>query len=109
MTLLATTSIAAVSLYAMLSTVYKSAQVFHARRTTISTTPAKDIETTPVPSVDVIVPCFNEDPIILSECLASLAEQDYAGKLRFYVVDDGSKNRDALSTLPMQTMKGSTS
>ncbi|CAK10411.1 MULTISPECIES: chitooligosaccharide synthase NodC [Rhizobium] len=96
MTLLATTSIAAISLYAMLATVYKSAQVFHARRTTISTTPAKDIETNPVPSVDVIVPCFNEDPIVLSECLASLAEQDYAGKLRIYVVDDGSKNRDAV-------------
>ncbi|MGO6848765.1 glycosyltransferase, partial [Rhizobium ruizarguesonis] len=39
---------------------------------------------------------FNESPRVLSDCLASLANQDYLGVLRVYVVDDGSRNRDAV-------------
>nr|WP_318290165.1 glycosyltransferase family 2 protein [Paraburkholderia sp. BL8N3] len=46
--------------------------------------------------MDVIVPCFNEDPRTLSACLESIANQDYAGKLRVYVVADGSANLDAV-------------
>ncbi|QOZ36286.1 chitooligosaccharide synthase NodC [Bradyrhizobium sp. CCBAU 53421] len=95
MNLLATTSAVAVSSYALLSTIYKSAQALYAQPTSPSSR-QNDLEQAGVglPSVDVIVPCFNEDPNTLSECLASIASQDYAGKLRVIVIDDGSANRD---------------
>jgi cellulose synthase/poly-beta-1,6-N-acetylglucosamine synthase-like glycosyltransferase len=48
------------------------------------------------PSVDVVVPTYNEHPDVLAECLASLARQDYKGPMRFLVVDDGSANLDEL-------------
>jgi N-acetylglucosaminyltransferase len=48
------------------------------------------------PDVDVIVPCYNEDPELLKSCLRSLARQDYKGEMRVWVVDDGSRNLDAL-------------
>ncbi|MCO5965146.1 chitooligosaccharide synthase NodC [Sinorhizobium meliloti] len=96
MYLLDTTSTAAISIYALLSTAYKSMQVLYARPTSGSAVSAAPVETGPLPAVDVIVPCFNEDPRILSACLASVVDQDYAGELRVYVVDDGSRNRDAI-------------
>ncbi len=49
-----------------------------------------------LPSVDIVVPCYNERPEILAACLESLARQDYRGTLNVYVVDDGSPNRSAL-------------
>ncbi|WP_316397003.1 chitooligosaccharide synthase NodC [Bradyrhizobium sp. 33ap4] len=98
MDLLATTSAVAVSSYALLSTVYKSAQALYAQP---ANTPQlqDDLGQAEValPSVDVVVPCFNEDPDTLSECLASLASQDYAGMLQVHVVDDGSANRDLVA------------
>jgi N-acetylglucosaminyltransferase len=48
------------------------------------------------PSVDVIVPCFNEEPATLAACLASIAAQDYTGAIAVHVVDDGSPNRSEL-------------
>ncbi|TCU02919.1 chitooligosaccharide synthase NodC [Rhizobium sullae] len=96
MYLLDTASIAAISLYALLSTAYKSMQVLYTRPANGSAISAPPVATGPRPAVDVIVPCFNEDPRILSACLASIADQDYAGELRVYVVDDGSRNRDAI-------------
>jgi N-acetylglucosaminyltransferase len=48
------------------------------------------------PDVDVIVPCYNEEPALLAACLRSLRQQDYEGVIRVWVVDDGSDNRDAL-------------
>jgi N-acetylglucosaminyltransferase len=48
------------------------------------------------PSVDVVVPCFNEDPAVLRSCLESILGQRYGGTLRLWVVDDGSSNRLAL-------------
>jgi N-acetylglucosaminyltransferase len=48
------------------------------------------------PDVDVIVPCYNEEPELLRACLRSLARQDYQGELRVWVVDDGSRNLPAL-------------
>jgi N-acetylglucosaminyltransferase len=45
-----------------------------------------------LPSVDVIVPCYNEDPAVLAACLASIGAQDYAGTISVYMVDDGSPN-----------------
>ncbi|WP_050384098.1 chitooligosaccharide synthase NodC [Bradyrhizobium pachyrhizi] len=95
MDLLATTSAVAVSSYALLSTVYKSAQALYARPASpASLRDERGQAEVALPSVDVIVPSFNEDPNTLSECLASIASQDYAGKLRVHVVDDGSANRD---------------
>lgn len=66
----------------------------HARRHTAprSGNPAA----APLPAVDVIVPCYNEDPALLDACLASIASQDYQGRLRVSVVDDGSSNRSEL-------------
>ncbi|MGY3034162.1 N-acetylglucosaminyltransferase [Bradyrhizobium sp. USDA 4354] len=98
MDLLATTSAVAVSSYALLSTVYKSAQALYAQPTIKSSLQDNLGQSEVVlPSVDVIVPCFNEDPNTLAECLESLASQDYAGKLQVYVVDDGSANRDVVA------------
>ena len=48
------------------------------------------------PAVDVVVPCYDEEPTVLTECLASIAAQDYDGELRVHVVDDGSPDRAAL-------------
>ncbi|MFI5843724.1 glycosyltransferase [Catenuloplanes sp. NPDC051500] len=58
-------------------------------------TPAREPERL-YPTVDVIVPCFNEEPATLTECLESLAVQDYPGHLAVHVVDDGSPNRSEL-------------
>ncbi|MEH0581036.1 chitooligosaccharide synthase NodC [Streptomyces sp. B21-108] len=49
-----------------------------------------------LPSVDVIIPCYNEDPLLLAQCLGSVLAQDYEGQLRVYLVDDGSSNRSSL-------------
>ena len=48
------------------------------------------------PAVDVVIPCFNEDPALLEACCRSVAGQDYRGRLQVWLVDDGSANRDAL-------------
>lgn len=97
MDLLATTSAVVVSSYALLSTVYKSVQALYAQPVKTSSLHENLGRTElALPSVDVIVPCFNEDPNTLSKCLESIASQDYAGKLLVYVVDDGSKNRDVV-------------
>ncbi|NYG45540.1 N-acetylglucosaminyltransferase [Bradyrhizobium sp. IAR9] len=98
MDILATTSAVAVSSYALLSTIYKSAQALYAQPANNSSMQDNLGRSEAVlPSVDVIVPCFNEDPITLAECLESLASQDYTGKLQVYVVDDGSANRDLVA------------
>jgi N-acetylglucosaminyltransferase len=51
------------------------------------------------PSVDVIVPCFNERPDLLEACCRSLAAQDYPGHLHVWLVDDGSRNLDELQPI----------
>jgi N-acetylglucosaminyltransferase len=51
----------------------------------------------PAPSVDVIIPCYNEDPRTLAACLDSISAQDYPGEVRVHVVDDGSPNLSELS------------
>ncbi|WP_199731511.1 chitooligosaccharide synthase NodC [Paraburkholderia sp. RAU2J] len=96
MNMLAATSTVAVSFYALPSTVYKSTQALYAQPTNVSSLSDGLIDSDTLPGVDVIVPCFNEDPRTLSACLESIANQDYAGKLRVYVVDDGSANLDAV-------------
>jgi glycosyltransferase involved in cell wall biosynthesis len=44
------------------------------------------------PTVDVIVPCYNEDPRILDACCAALEAQrwHYPGRVNVWLVDDGS-------------------
>jgi len=49
------------------------------------------------PAVDVVIPIFNEDPTLLEACCRSVAAQDYPGPLRVWLVDDGSRNQDALA------------
>jgi cellulose synthase/poly-beta-1,6-N-acetylglucosamine synthase-like glycosyltransferase len=48
------------------------------------------------PSVDVVLPCYNEDASVLADCCAALQAQDYPGELRMFLVDDGSANREAI-------------
>ncbi|WFU14508.1 chitooligosaccharide synthase NodC [Bradyrhizobium sp. CB3481] len=99
MNLLATTSTVAILSYALLSTVYKSVQTLCALPVDVSSLPDDVVDVDFLPSVDVIVPSFNEDPRTLSACLESIASQDYAGSLRVYVVDDGSGNLDAVAPI----------
>ncbi|WP_026615849.1 chitooligosaccharide synthase NodC [Ensifer aridi] len=96
MDLLGTTGALAISLYAVLSTAYKGMQAIYALPTNATAASMPLTGSGAPPSVDVIVPCYNEDPRALSACLASIAKQDYAGELRVYLVDDGSGNRDAV-------------
>ena len=51
------------------------------------------------PAVDVVIPCFNEDPALLEACCRSVAGQDYQGRMDVWLVDDGSRNRDALAAV----------
>ncbi|WP_416211449.1 chitooligosaccharide synthase NodC [Frankia sp. Cas3] len=93
--------------YLILVLGHLAAQIYYARRThqRASRQPAAgapgSLDCPPsigsLPSVDVIIPCYNEDPLVLTECLRSVASQDYQGKLAIYLVDDGSRNRDGLS------------
>ncbi|EHR00875.1 chitooligosaccharide synthase NodC [Bradyrhizobium sp. WSM471] len=99
MSLLATISTAAVASYALLSSVHKSAQALYALRSDAPLPPYDPIDADALPSVDVIVPCFNEDPRTLAACLKSIASQDYPGRLQVYVVDDGSANVGAVAAV----------
>ena len=51
------------------------------------------------PSMDVVLPCYNEEPGILATCCESLERLDYPGELRFFLVDNGSSNRTALDAI----------
>jgi chitooligosaccharide synthase NodC len=52
-----------------------------------------------LPSVDVVVAAYDEDPESLAACFESLVEQDYAGTTEVYVVDDCSPNRSELGPI----------
>jgi N-acetylglucosaminyltransferase len=74
--------------YVATVTVYLALQALFARRgRTAPPPPAR------LPSVDVVIPCYNEKPETLAACLAAIAAQDYPGDLAVHVVDDGSPNR----------------
>ncbi|MEX3936705.1 chitooligosaccharide synthase NodC [Paraburkholderia phymatum] len=92
----ATINTTSILLYALLSTIYKSAQVLHAMPASGPPARSNSTNCNSLPDVDVIVPCFNENPDTLRACLASIATQEYAGPVKVHVVDDGSANRDAL-------------
>jgi N-acetylglucosaminyltransferase len=84
----------ALPMYLALAPVYSRLQRRYAARA-IRRRPAPSPEPFR-PDVDVIVPCYNEEPALLAACLHSLAQQDYKGELRVWVVDDGSQNLHAL-------------
>ncbi|GLR89991.1 chitooligosaccharide synthase NodC [Bradyrhizobium iriomotense] len=107
MNLIDTTSTVIVSSYALLSAVYKTAQAFHASPTHAPAVSTHAVRPEAVPSVDVIVPCFNEDPRTLLACLQSIASQDYVGQLRVYVVDDGSWNREDVAPVHQEFARDS--
>jgi N-acetylglucosaminyltransferase len=79
---------AALLLYATITPVYSRLQRRYAE-------PPPPTEEPPpwTPSVDIIVPCYNEEPRLLAACLDSLRGQRYEGPVRVWVVDDGSGNR----------------
>jgi chitooligosaccharide synthase NodC len=87
-------------LYAVLVLVHLALQVgcagLHARRARQAheRALARTAERTDWPDVDVLVPVYNEHPDDLDRCCASLAAQDYPGRVRVVLVDDGSPNRD---------------
>jgi N-acetylglucosaminyltransferase len=58
--------------------------------------PQRPAEPDEWPAVDVVIPCFNEDPALLEACCRSVAGQDYPGPLQVWLVDDGSANRGEL-------------
>lgn len=69
----------------------------HHRRSLRRTAAARGRDATRAswPSVDVLVPTYAEDPDSLDACCASLAAQEYGGRIRVYVVDDGSPDPGA--------------
>ncbi len=50
---------------------------------------------TPLLSVAVVVPAFNEDPEMLARCLRSIADQTVQPVEFFFVIDDGSVDESA--------------
>jgi N-acetylglucosaminyltransferase len=83
-----------VALYVGIALAYSALQERNRRRHAATTRPGWPGRTWP--DVDVVLPCFNEDPTLLAASCASLETLDYPGRLRVFVVDDGSSNRDAL-------------
>jgi N-acetylglucosaminyltransferase len=81
------------AVYVVTVVVYLALQAFFAGR---SRRPAHHPAPERTPSVDVVVPCYNEDPATLTACLDSIAAQDFTGTLTVYVADDGSPNRAVL-------------
>ena len=87
-------------LYAVLVLLHLALQVgcaaLHARRARQAHERAlrRTAERTDWPDVDVLVPVYNEHPDDLDRCCRSLAAQDYPGRIRVVLVDDGSPNRD---------------
>ncbi len=81
--------------YVATVTLYLAVQAYYARRGR----QAAPVPPGRYPSVDVVVPCYNERPDTLAACLAALALQDYPGEVAVHVVDDGSPNRADLEAV----------
>jgi N-acetylglucosaminyltransferase len=98
---------------AVLLSVYLGLVPFYARRQRRMAADRRELATMlnrdcgPPPSVDVIVTCYNERPGLLDQCLRSLRTQDYRGRMKVWVVDDGSTNRaELLPVLASNTRPG---
>ena len=85
-------------LYVTLVLLHSTLERVYALRSRRQRRAAPDPATGPAswPAVDVVIPCFNEDPSLLEACCRSVAAQDYPGPMQVWLVDDGSRNRDAL-------------
>ena len=85
---------------AVLLPVYLGLVPFYARRQRRVAADGRELARVPnrdcgsPPSVDVI--CYNEQPGLLDQCLRSVRGQDFRGRMKVWVVDDGSTNRDEL-------------
>jgi len=87
-----------VVVYVTLLLVHSVLELWYAGRSTRSQRDQRAEASGPArwPAVDVVVPCFNEDPALLDACCRSLARQAYPGRVRVWLVDDGSGNLDVL-------------
>jgi cellulose synthase/poly-beta-1,6-N-acetylglucosamine synthase-like glycosyltransferase len=67
----------------------------NARRRCEGATPARPGG---VPSVDVVIPCLDEEPWLLDQCCASVlrCQRRYPGLVKVFVVDDGSRRYELL-------------
>jgi N-acetylglucosaminyltransferase len=86
---------AVVALYLAIAVLYAAFQERNRRTRDAAASPRRSGP--PWPSVDVVLPCYNEDPAVLAACCASLEAQDYPGELHVFLIDDGSSNRDAVT------------
>jgi N-acetylglucosaminyltransferase len=84
-----------VLLYLTLVALHSSLERWYARRSRRERRTLPPAPTGPW-QVDVIIPSFNENPALLEASCRSVAAQDYPGCIRVWLVDDGSRNRDAL-------------
>lgn len=52
------------------------------------------------PTVAIVVPEYNEDPVLFKKCIQSCLDLDYdRDKYHVYAIDDGSKKKDAINTI----------
>ena len=89
------------ALYAGVVMTHFAVQLFYAHRTHRQARRRRN-SSSPLhrlPTVDVIVTSYNEEPDRLEACLNSLVAQDYGGDMHVYVVDDCSTNRRELMWL----------
>ncbi|HZD70865.1 MAG TPA: glycosyltransferase [Actinomycetes bacterium] len=51
-----------------------------------------------MPTVDVVIPCLDEEPELLDDCFAAVLrrQREYPGAVRVFVVDDGSRRYERL-------------
>lgn len=47
------------------------------------------------PSVAIVIPCYQEDPVLFKRCVKSALGVKYAGKFHVFAVDDGSRDKGA--------------
>jgi N-acetylglucosaminyltransferase len=87
---------AVVALYLAIAVLYAALQEHNRRKRDAAATSRRQ-SGPPWPGVDVVLPCYNEDPAVLAACCASLEAQDYPGELHVFLIDDGSNNRDVLA------------
>ena len=59
----------------------------------------KNLRTAPyfLPSVAIIIPTYNEEPQDLEQCVQSALTQQYSTPVKVIVIDDGSKNKQAIA------------
>jgi hyaluronan synthase len=50
------------------------------------------------PKVSIIIPCYNEEPKALEECITASCVNSYPNK-EIIVIDDGSKNKESWETI----------